>query len=278
MLEETSRLPRPEGTDDLADVRQQAVVFERIGDMHLALFDYDAAIEAYQRVLEIDPSAAFGHKKLGIAYVSTSRLEEALAQFHEAAADAPDDASIPLEIAETLFSMGEAAEAVEAVDRAIELGTTDPSVLFIRGRALVVDGRVEEGQAQIREYQQIDADLRAAQTRDRNIVATMNRALQAYRDGDPEAALDVLEQGLAMYPDAEKFHMTSGVILGRRGRYTDAIDRFEGMLANGLGRPFLVHLQLAEWYRALGDEEAGRRHQEIYEQTRETELVIFTPE
>jgi tetratricopeptide (TPR) repeat protein len=278
MLEETGRLSTPEGTDRNTDIRQQAVIFERIGDMYLALFEYDEAIAAYQRVIEIDRTAPGGHQKLARAYVSTSRLEEARAQLGLAAEVAPGDPSIHLDMAETLLSMGEAAEAVRAADRAIELGTTDPSILFIRGRALVVDGRTEEGQAQIQEYQQIDADLRAEETRTRNIDAVANRALEAFRNGDPETAAGLLEEGIRSYPAAERLHMASGIILGRAGRHQEAVDRFEAMLAGGVGRPFLVHLQLSEQYAALGDIESSRRHGAAYEQRRESEIVVVAPE
>lgn len=278
MLEEASGTPRPDGTDRGADIAQQAVILERIGDMHFALFGYDEAISAYRRLLEIDPASAIGHKKLGITLVTMSRLEEAIDQFELATLDAPDDPSIPLQMAGTLLSMGDADRAIDAADRAIALGTTDPSALFIRARALIVDGQIEEGQAQVQEYQRIDSHLRAEETLKRNIDATKNRALQAFRDGDAEAALGVLDEGLQSYPDAEKLHMTLGIILSRSGRYSEAVDRFEEILADGLGRPFLIHMQLAEWYAALGDESSSRRHREIYEQTRESELVSTLPE
>jgi tetratricopeptide (TPR) repeat protein len=54
-------------------------VYRGLADMYLYARRYDQAIDAYQKVLEMDPGFTYAHGNLGLAYLQKSMYDEALA-------------------------------------------------------------------------------------------------------------------------------------------------------------------------------------------------------
>ena len=61
--------------------------------------------------------------------------------------------------------------------------------------------------------------------------ALLERGLQAYRNGDLDAAVSALEQGVAIDPLAFRLHFHLGLLHGKRGQLYDAIEQLERALA-----------------------------------------------
>jgi tetratricopeptide (TPR) repeat protein len=274
VLEETYRLPRPEGVDEARDRQQQAIVQQRIGDMQSALNNLDGAVAAYRRSLEVDPAAPAGRVKLGKAYFSSNRLEDALAEFERAIGETPDNSEAHLRLSETHLAGGQWERAAEAAERAIERGASDPRALYLLGTALVRMGRREQGQERLKEFARVEADFLAAKGRDREIDAINIAAIGALREADGNAALKRLADGIMQYPDAGRLQMNLAMVQSRLGRHQMAIETLESMLERGIGRRFLIHKNLGDEYEILGNTEASRRHRKIYLDTREAELMV----
>ena len=83
--------------------------------------------------LELDPATPAGRVKLGKAYRSDNRLEEALAEFERAIAETPDDSEAYLSLSEVRLGSGQWEQAAAAAERAIELATSDPRALYLSG-------------------------------------------------------------------------------------------------------------------------------------------------
>ena len=66
--------------------------------------------------------------------------------------------------------------------------------------------------------------------------------------------------------------MNLAMILSRLGQHQAAVETLESMLKRTKDRRFLIHKNLADEYRILGDAEASRRHRQIYLDTREAEF------
>src|SRR5437867_6085302 len=80
ILEEASRLPRPEGLDAATERQQRAIIFLRIGSIQSALNHPDDALTAYRQAVEIAPEWSEGRIQVGKAYFAGDRLEEAQAE------------------------------------------------------------------------------------------------------------------------------------------------------------------------------------------------------
>ena len=278
VLREAAALPRPEGLDEPTDRLQQGVIFQRIGDIQMALIDLDAAVRAYERSLDIDPASPEGRIKLGRAYFSTNRVDDALAEYERAARENPDHHEAHLNRAEAHLARGEWGSAAAAAEQAIDLGTTDSRALYLLGTALVRQGRVGDGQERLGEFQGVETGFRDIEHQNREVDATSLAAIGALRAGGGGAAVDYLEEGIALFPDAGRLHMNLAMVQSRLGRRQAAVETYERMLELGVGRRFLIHRNLAEEYAALGDLEASERHRAVYLETREDELIVYAPE
>ncbi len=278
ILREAAALPTPAGLDPAIDRLQLGVIFQRIGDIQSALTDFDAAIAAFERSLEIDPAASDGRIKLGQAYFRNNRIDDALAQYERAAAEDSDDHEAHLNLAEAYLAGGEWEPAAAAAEQAIDRGTSEPRALYILGTALVRLGRIEDGQERLREFQNVESEFRDIEHRIREVDATSVAAIGALRAGDGVAAVNYLEKAIALFPDAGRLHMNLAMVLSRLGRPEAAVGTYEQMLELAVGRRFLVHKNLAEEYAALGDLEASERHRAVYLATRDDELIVYAPE
>lgn len=276
VLQETDRLPRAAGVNTVQDRAEQAIVQQRIGDMQLALADSDAAVAAYQRSLELDPDATAGRVKLGKAYFSNTRLNEALAEFERAVAQKPNDVEAYLSLAEVHLASGRWEQAAASAERAIKLGASDSRALYLLGTAWIRLGRREEGQERLQEFARVEAGFAAAKARERAITSISAAAIESLRAANNGAAIETLTEGITHYPDASRLHMNLAMVQIRSDRHQAAVDTMESMLERGIGRPFLIHKNLADEYAILGNAEASRRHRRIYLESREAELIVDT--
>ena len=277
-LAEAIALPRPEGLDEPTDRRQQGIIHQRIGDIQSALNNFDEAVAAYLRSLEIDRGLPEGRAKQGKAYFSIDRIEEALEEYERAAAKNPDDPETHLNLAESHLAGGDWPSAVDAATRAIELGTTDSQALYLLGTALVRQARRDEDMEHLREFQSVEAEFLELEHRNREIDAIGLDAIEAFREGNPEAAVESLREGIGLYPEADRLYMNLAMVQNRMGEHRAAVDTYERMLEVGIGRTFLVHRNLAGEYDAPGNIEASQRHRQIYLETRDAELIVYAPE
>jgi tetratricopeptide (TPR) repeat protein len=278
VLEEASRLPRPQGLDDETDRRQRGIIYQRTGDIQSALTNFDAALAAYRQALEADSTAPDGRVKLGKAYFASNRLEETQAELERAIQETPDSSEAHLSLSEAYLAGGEWQRAAATARRAIELGTSDSRALYLLGTALIRMGEREEGQKRLQEFAQVESGFRDVEHRKREIDAISIAAIGAWRQGNSDTAIQKLIQGVAAYPDTGRLHMNLAMIQSRLGQHEMAVKTLESMLERGIGRRFLIHKNLADEYETLGNTEASRSHRQIYLETRETELIVYAPE
>jgi len=273
VLEEAHRLPPAAGLDAATERQQQGVIYQRIGDIQSALTNLVAAVDSYRRALELDPMSAGARIKLGKAFFSQGRLDDAQAELEHAIRETPDDAEGHLSLSEAQLAAGNWERAAAAAERAIELNVSDSRALYLLGTALVRMDRREEGQARLQEFARVEAGFLEAEQRSRELTAIIIAAAEALEAGNGSSAVEQLSRGIRQYPDAAPLQMALAVVQNRLGRHAMAIDTLESMLARGIGRRFLVHKNLAAEYAALGNMEASRRHRKLYLDTREAELL-----
>jgi tetratricopeptide (TPR) repeat protein len=247
----------------VTDPAQQAIIDERIGDMHAAMSNLDAALAAYQR--------AKARVKTAKAYSSLGRLEEAIAELQRASQDAPKNADVQLSFSEALVATGKWQEAAASAERAIDLGVTDSRALYLLGTALVRMGRREQGQERLTEFARVEAEFEAAAQRNREIGAISIAAAEALRSGDGKSAEEQLTRGIDRYRDSDRLYISLAVVQSRLGRHQPAITTLESMLNRRLGRSFLIHKMLATEYETLGNIEMARQHRKTYLDAREAE-------
>jgi tetratricopeptide (TPR) repeat protein len=242
----------------------------------LALTNLDGAVAAYQRTLQLDPTAPSGRVKLGKAYFSSNRLEEALAEFDRAITETPDNSDAHLSLSEVHLASGRWEQAASAAERTIKLGASDSRALYLLGTALIRLGRREEGEERLREFARVEAGFEAAKATEREIAAINTAAVEALREGNNNAAIQQLTEGVIHFPDDARLEMNLAIVQSRLGRHQMAVKTLESMLERGIGRRFVIHKNLADEYEVLGNKEASQRHRKIYLDSREAELIVDT--
>ena len=268
ILEQASRLPA-------SDKAQRALVFQRIGSVHLALNHTDDALTAYRQAVEIEPGSSECRIELGKAYFAVNRLEDAQTEFERAVRGTPDNKEAHLRLSETHLASGQWERAAAAAERAIKLGASDPRALYLLGTALIRSGRRGEGQARLREFAKADSDLQDVERRYRDIDAISVAAIRTLREGKGNEAIQQLNRGIASHPSSSRLYMNLSMVLSRVGQHQRAVETLESMLTRTNEGRFLIHKNLAEEYKALGDVEASRRHRQIYLDTMEAEFLRY---
>ncbi len=92
-----------------------------LGDSYVIWKDYERAVQAYDRVLEINPDHARVHWSKGVALVGLRKHDEALALFDRALKIMPDRAELVYNKGAALMELERWDEALASFDRALEI-------------------------------------------------------------------------------------------------------------------------------------------------------------
>lgn len=96
---------------------------------------------------------------------------------------------------------------------------------------------------------------RAADTASR-VAFLHDRAIRLFAAGNDEQAQALLEEALRIDPSFSEGYETLGVLLGRRGKFTEAIDIFKRLEEVAPDEP-MVHTNLSLFYMKIGDKVAA---------------------
>lgn len=160
----------------------------------------------------------------------------ARASFEAARAARPNRAEPLIGLATLALEDGDAAEAKRLADAALQLDRTAHQARFVRGRALVQLGDVEEGRREMEAG--VDANDKAMATDfTREVVdARVNRvdviesAVAHRAAGRQEVALQLLDALRADFPDDPVIENNRAGVLSDLGRTDDAIAALEGVV------------------------------------------------
>ncbi len=109
-----------------------------------SLGKYDAAIECYDKAIEIDPNDADVWNNKGLALNSLGKYDEAITSYDKAIEIDPNDADVWNNKGLALNSLGKYDEAITSYDKAIEIDPNDADVWNNKGLALNSLGNNEE--------------------------------------------------------------------------------------------------------------------------------------
>jgi tetratricopeptide (TPR) repeat protein len=103
------------------DKSRQSGSYHGIGNVYSDLRQFDEAIAAYQKAIELDPNLAYPHNGLGNVYQQNGRYPEAIAAYQKAIELDPNNALSHNGLGNVYSDNGRYPEAIAAYQKAIEL-------------------------------------------------------------------------------------------------------------------------------------------------------------
>jgi len=125
-------------------------VHQSEGDLRVALGEFAAAVQAYSRVLEVEPQNMEALDKRAQAHAGLRRMDAALADFDRLIAAQPSRPDAHYQRARIFAHLGLQTEALAAIDRAIALDPADYYYLSWRGDFLYRFGQPDAAAAAYR--------------------------------------------------------------------------------------------------------------------------------
>lgn len=269
----------------------RAMFLEHLGALNRAAEDYDAANEAYARILELDPAAAPRVRALQVDNLRSARryddaleaskkavdhhddnrqliiqratllaesgeAEQAAAILSKLLDDSPADLEIYLTLAQVYEKGKMFEEGLQAIQKAEALADNDrkeQAVLFAHASLLERAKRHEESEAKFRELLEKDPDNSSALNYLGYMLADLNVKL--------DEAHDMIQRALDLEPDNGAYLDSLGWVYYRQDKLKLA-ERYLKRSLEQFGTDPVVHTHMGDVYFKLGDKERARKHWE----------------
>ena len=163
-----------------------------LGLIALQVGDFEKAISLIKRSLALNPSNAWAHNNLGIAYQSQGHHAAARDCYLKSLELAPDIGDTHNRLGFLLHLAGRYAEARASYQRALVLGSDVAEVHLNIGNAYFAERRYDEAEAMYRKA--LGANPRLAQ-----VYSNLGNVFQA--QGEAQAAVASYAEGVARKPD-----------------------------------------------------------------------------
>jgi Flp pilus assembly protein TadD len=129
-----------------------------VGDLYGVLEDYDHAVTAYRRALELDPAIARAHYKMGAALIRLSRMQEAITELQAEYKMTPKDVEVRYNLAYALLENSQREPAVEILRALVADAPNHALAHYLLGKALLDAGQLPEAVQQLEVAVKLDPD------------------------------------------------------------------------------------------------------------------------
>jgi tetratricopeptide (TPR) repeat protein len=174
-----------------------------LASVYFRLKNYDAAIAADRRVLELNPNYAIAVLDLALAYQAAGRTDEALASFQRTLELLPENVKALLNLAEIHYTRGERQKALEYYQRAAKVVPRLALVQANIGTLAMEMNRLDLAETALREAERL-GDSRPSLHYNLGVIAEV-----------------------AAHPDAYKAWVNLGLLERQAGRTAAALEAFE---------------------------------------------------
>jgi tetratricopeptide (TPR) repeat protein len=171
--------------------------------------EYEKAIEAYKRALQLSPNSEAAYYHLGMAYSSLGRYDEAVGVYNRAIRIKPDYASAHFNLGHAYSNLKHYDKAIRAFRQAIQYEPDNTEAYLALGRAYLDSGKEDKA---------VDAFETAIRRNPENPYAYYNLGLLYFPAGYHSSALEAFTQAITRdprYADAYFHRAYSYLFLGR---------------------------------------------------------------
>ena len=200
------------------------------------------AEKLYQGIKTIAPNDPQAYQALGLFYVSTGQKEKAAAEFQSLMASRLKDASVKVNLVETLIDLNRIQEAAGVEKQVLRDDPSNPRALLAKGRILIAQGRPQDAIPPLEQVLQANAQsaqayyfLGVAQKALRMsdlARASFNRALNV-SPGMPEAQAQLASLNAAAGQNDDALNLAASALKERPGMPLAQIASARALLSKG---------------------------------------------
>jgi arylsulfatase A-like enzyme/Tfp pilus assembly protein PilF len=210
-----------------------------LASVYFRLKNYDAAIAADRRVLELNPNYAIAVLDLALAYQAAGRTDEAIAGFQRTLELLPENVKALLNLAEIHYTRGERQKAFDYYQRAAKVVPRLALVQVNLGTLAMEMNRLDVAEASLRE---------AVKLGDSRPSLHYNLGVIAEQRGQRSEAAREYRAEVASHPEAFKAWVNLGLLERGAGKTSAALEAFEQAAAaktDEIAGPYLMAETLA---------------------------------
>jgi tetratricopeptide (TPR) repeat protein len=199
-----------------------ATDFYKLFDFAVAFSEkkqYDAAVPAWKKALELDPDDPRAHDNLGVALAETGKTDEAIAEYRKSLELNSGSSHTHDNLGSALAEKGMLDEAFQHFERAVELNPDNASAQINLGNVLALKKeRRDEGLWHLRKGVELDPDSPSGQN---------DLGIALAHAGNLEESIDHIQKAVALAPDTADYRYNLGRVLAAKGNFADALPQFE---------------------------------------------------
>jgi len=214
---------------------EQAENYYYLGQTYHQLNQEDSASYYYQKSIEALPEYPFGYIGQGRVELQKGNTKAAEELFKKATGFAKKDPSVQTAIAEVYVDAGDYGNAIITLDKARKINIKYPGIYLVEGDMLMKQGQVGPACGKYDNAILFDKTSKVAYL----------KSAQVYKDINPTAALNYLNQLIALDPNYIPAYALIGDINREAGRYQDALNAYEKFISIQ-GVPLLQHERYAQ--------------------------------
>ena len=185
-----------------------------LGLGYLESGNLEEAVQQFQATLRLDPDAYDSHNELGVILYEQKKFEEAKIQFLKSLQIKPGYLKAQNNLALLTADQGEIEESMSYFTRALEAAPDSPVIHNSMGMVLHVQGRNNEA---------IDHFSHAVRINPNSAVIRSNLARSLYAQGRTEEALSHYAKAVQISPDFDEAYYGMGIIYIDKGLLDEGI-------------------------------------------------------
>jgi eukaryotic-like serine/threonine-protein kinase len=231
--------------------RDEATVWRHVGEVNVDLLAWNEAIEAYTNALRLAPDDARAHLGLGQLYLDRNEPKRALPELLAAQQADPGLEGVHAKLGLAYRATSDLSSAVAILKQGVERNPSDQESRYVLGQLLLTMGKDDEGRREMEAYRKLQAQMTQTDALFETAVqhaqaGELDRAEQLFREtlrlapryapalhllgvvllnrGNPERALEVLQQASASNPLNADIYFQMASAYFRAGKLSEALD------------------------------------------------------
>ena len=237
--------------------------YQSWGSLLVNRADFDGAVAAYVKRIDVNGNSAEAHRQLGEIYFLQGRDEEALTEFLLAVWLDPKDARAHAAAGQAYVRLSKWPEAIASLQRALAIDSNLREARYALGTVLMRSGKADEARRELDVFARQQAEAEAAGQREFRLDALRRQAAKEALAGDHEQALGHYREVAAIDPGA-KSRRDLGLALLRAQRAREAVEPLAE--AQRLDETIEGYVYLVNALIASGNSDEAERQRGLYRQ------------